>query len=245
MFTRYFTKALFLKEEERGEADLIFSLFTENFGKIEVLGKGIRKINAKLRPQTLPFSLCGVEFVQGKQNKILTDVFLLNSFKNINSSPIRFLLAQKSTKIFLKLLANENPDKKIWQHLNSFFKVLNQKDLSLYSLKLLFYYFLWNLFSLLGFQPELFNCLFCQRKLKPEKLFFLSFEGGVMCFECYLKEKPKEALPISPETVKIIRKILEGQWEKVSKIKIQKSHFQELKEISKDYFSKIINEKPL
>ena len=236
------TKALSLKEKEWEETGLIFSLFTENLGRVEVVAKGARKISSKLRGHIIPFSLVDIEFVQGKYNKILTDVYLIKRFYNINSSPFRFLLIQKLLNIFFNLTLEESEDRKLWDLLLFLFQSLDKKECSPYFLKIIYYYFLWNFFSVLGFAPELFYCILCQKKLKPEKLFFYSEGGGVLCYDCYQKNKILNVLTISPQIVKIIRKILEGDFKEVLKIKIQPHYFLKLKEISKNYYFQIKKE---
>ena len=49
MFFHYRTQCLILKKENQGEADQLFCVFCKNFGKLEILGKSIRKISSKLR----------------------------------------------------------------------------------------------------------------------------------------------------------------------------------------------------
>lgn len=46
MFVHYRTQGLFIKEEDRGEANQLFTIFTKDFGKLEILGKAIRKISS-------------------------------------------------------------------------------------------------------------------------------------------------------------------------------------------------------
>jgi len=80
VFTHYRTRGIILKEANRGEADRLFILYTKDFGKIEILGKGIRRINSKLRPGISFPSLSEIEFIQGKRYKTLTDASLLADF---------------------------------------------------------------------------------------------------------------------------------------------------------------------
>ncbi len=49
MFTHYRTQGIILKKEDRGEADRLFTIYTKDFGKLELLAKGERKIKSKLR----------------------------------------------------------------------------------------------------------------------------------------------------------------------------------------------------
>ena len=86
MFVHYRTKGFVLKKECREEADQLFTLFTKDFGKLEVLGKAIRKISSKLRANIEVFYLTEVEFIQGKNQKILTDAILIEKFKNLREN---------------------------------------------------------------------------------------------------------------------------------------------------------------
>jgi len=66
MFVHYRTQGLILKKEDQGEADLLFTIYTKDFGKLEILGRAIRKISSKLRSGAEIFYLSEVEFIQGK-----------------------------------------------------------------------------------------------------------------------------------------------------------------------------------
>ena len=45
MFLHQTTVGFIFKERELGEADKIFSIFSKDFGRIELLGKSVRKIS--------------------------------------------------------------------------------------------------------------------------------------------------------------------------------------------------------
>lgn len=81
MFVHHRTKAIVLKKVDRKEADQLFTLYTEDFGKLTVLGRAIRKISSKLRSGIEIFYLSEIEFIQGKAYKILTDAVLIEKFE--------------------------------------------------------------------------------------------------------------------------------------------------------------------
>jgi len=81
MTTHYRTKGWVFKKENKNEADQDFSVFTQDFGKLELRGRAIRKINSKLRSGIDKFFLSEVEFIQGKNYKTLTDAILIRKFK--------------------------------------------------------------------------------------------------------------------------------------------------------------------
>ncbi len=267
MFVRYRTQGLVLKKINRGEADQLFTIYTKDFGKLEILGKGIRKIKSKLRSGAEIFELSEIEFIQGKAYKTLTDAILLEKFSNLRRDLKRLALGYRILEICDNLIKGEEPDEKIWRFLNETFDKLNDCQLSIVNCQLLPYYFIWNFLSLLGYQPELFNCSLCQKKLVPNKLYFSPQEGGVICEKCFQKANSirkgrtldqmrdvlltargaglsngaKKVERIEPEVIKILRLIIKGNWNILSKLKIEDNFKKSLKAVSENYLSQIIS----
>jgi DNA repair protein RecO (recombination protein O) len=241
MFLQYRTQGLILKKEDRGEADQLFTTFTRDFGKLEILGKAIRKITSKLRSGAEIFFLSEIEFIQGKAQKTLTDAILIDKFENLRKDLKKLKIAYKISEVFDNLIRGQELDEKIWHLLTEVFKKLNNCQIvKLSNCQLLFYYFLWNLVSILGYQPELFHCPLCRKKLLPEKLYFSSKEGGIICAPC--QKSVKSAKEISPDAVKILRILFKKDLAILEKLKIEKSHLETLKIISADYYSHILGE---
>jgi len=233
MFIHYRTKGFVLKETEKGEADKLFLVFTKDFGKLEILGKGIRKMKSKLRAGIPLFSISEIEFIQGKTYKTLTDAILIKDFETIKKDLKRLQVAFRISEAFDRLIKEPEKDEAVWQLFNETFDTLNHWSLVIGHWSLIYYYFLWNLLSILGYQPELYKCLICGKKLKPENLYFCK-EGGIICHSCYKKEGSR-ALKIDPNVVKILREILKRNLQNFLKLKIQKEHQKFLQEVSNFY----------
>ncbi len=145
MFVHYRTKGFILAKIDRGEADQLFTIYTKDFGKLEILGKAIRKISSKLRSGAELFYLSEIEFIQGKIYKTLTDVVLTDSFKGLRGGLGRLSLAFRTSEVLDGLVKGQEPDEKIWQLLNATFEKLSDCSLSAVHYSLAYYYFLWNL----------------------------------------------------------------------------------------------------
>ncbi len=236
MFIHYRTQGIILKKEERGENDQLFTIFTKDFGKLEILGKGIRKITSKLRAGMEIFYLSEIEFVQGKNQKILTDAILIKKYEKIRKNLLKLKIAYKISEVLSKLIKGEEKDEKIWSLLKDTFEKLEKYQLKIDRIKLIYYYFLWNLVSILGYKPQLYFCILCEKRLKPKKLYFL--KEGISCENCF--KKNKEGVLITPELVKILREILKGEWQILKRLKIEKKHLRELQKISNFYLEKIL-----
>lgn len=240
MAIHYRTEGFILKKVDRGEADRIFTIYTKDFGKLEILGKAIRKIKSKLRAGVELFYLTEIEFIQGKTHKTLTDTILIENFSDFRKDLKRLAIAHKILSVVDSLVKGQEPDEKIWDLLTETFKKLNDKSFPLAGYQLIYYYFLWNFLSILGYQPELYNCSLCQKKISPENIYFGPKEGGIICQNCSQEIKSKKE--IKPEIIKIIRIILQKNWSILSRLKIDKEYEKSLESISKIYLNHILAE---
>jgi len=255
MAVHYRTQGFVLKKTDLWEADQVFSIYTQDFGKLEILGKAIRKIKSKLRSGAELFYLSEIEFIQGKTYKTLTDAIVIDKFKNTRRNLEKLEIAYQIAETANNLIGGQERDEEIFNLLDDSFNKLNNWKLEIENLlkiekqpsgeslssldpgklKIVYYYFLWNLLSILGYQIDLYNCAVCQKKLVPQKLYFNLEEGGIIDLECFKKiEKGEE---VSPELVKILRLLLKKDWNILSRLKIQDLHKKELGSISESYLS--------
>ena len=244
MAIHYRTKGFFLTEIARGESDKLFVIYTKDFGKLKILGKAIRKIKSKLRAGARELCLSEIEFIQGKTNKTLTDTVLIDSFQNIRKDLEKLKTAFQISDVLDKLVRDEEKDEKIWELLNKTFRRLAISDKIQTTNDKIYYYFLWNLFSLLGYQPELYKCLSCGKELKPFQLYFSPEQGGVVCNICAQRIKKEDSsaklIEIKPDVIKILRIFLQKNWSVLLKLKVEEKDKELLKTISKDYLSFVL-----
>ncbi|MEK7071754.1 MAG: DNA repair protein RecO, partial [Patescibacteria group bacterium] len=118
------------------------------------------------------------------------------------------------------LIKGQEPDEKIWQLLIETFHKLNNLRLSA---SLIYYYFYWNFISILGYQPELYHCVRCRKKIITERNYLVPEEGGIICGLC-----KSEGRDISPEAIKILRIILKKDWPTLFKLKFEAQYLKEL-----------------
>ena len=235
MFTHYRTNAFFLDGQDRGEANRLFTIFTNDFGKLKIFGKAIRKIKSKLRAGTEIFSLSEIEFIQGKTHKTLTDTVLIDRFKNIKEYPKKLKVAFQIAETLNSFLEQGEKDDEIWQLLKETIQRLDNYLLETKNYSLIYYYFFWNLVSILGYKPELYNCSVCQKKLLPHNLYFSS-EGGIVCESCFQKmdkETKDFYSKININVVKILRLIIKKNWNILKQLRIKEEDEENLKSLLK------------
>lgn len=227
MTTYYRTKGFVFKKDQMNESDQTFSVFTKDFGRLELKAKAIRKITSKLRSGIDIFYFSELEFIQGKNNKTLTDAVKIKKF-DANSRTLN-----KISDVLDNFIKGQEKDERTFELLNEIFEKLNNK--------LAFQYFFWNFVSLQGYHLEVKDCALCRGKLNPYNVYFSGKDGGAICKNCVgpaLTRKFTQSLPqkINSDIVKVLRLILKKDWQTISKLKIEPSSQNLLENIFKSAF---------
>ena len=97
---------------------------------------------------------------------------------------------------------------------------------------MIIWYFIWRYLSFLGYQPELFHCLICRRKITPDKNFFCQKKGGLICHLC--QPQVGDAQAISDNAIKILRLVIHAKKDQLLKLKISSSVTEELNRLTKE-----------
>lgn len=236
MFLHHRTQGIVLRKESRGENNQLITFYTKDFGRLEILGRAIRKISSKLKSGVEEFYLSEIEFIQGKKHKTLTDAIVLEKFNNIKKDLAKLKTAHKIAEVFIDLVTGQEKDNNVWSLLVLALTKINNGRFSASGLRIQYYWFFWNLVSILGYLPELYNCPLCHKKLEPGKFCFCPEEGGIVCESCSRSRNEKEEVSIN--TVKILRILLAGNRFPARKLKVSSEDLQQLKLVS-DYFLKI------
>ncbi|MDO8269275.1 MAG: DNA repair protein RecO [Candidatus Levybacteria bacterium] len=87
-----------VKRVNLGEADRFVTLFTKNYGKVEVLAKGVRKITSRRSSHIELLNLIRFHSLKTSKNFILTEIELVNSFEErkntLKQCEIAFLVCE-------------------------------------------------------------------------------------------------------------------------------------------------------
>ena len=119
------TKAIILKSDDFAETDRILTVFSNEFGKIKIMAKGVKKLGSKLRYSIEPISFVQLILVEGKNFLILKDAVLINEFLPIKNSLEKLKIVYKIIDLVNSLIIGEEKDDNIWQLLLDTFENIN------------------------------------------------------------------------------------------------------------------------
>ncbi|MGD0576914.1 MAG: DNA repair protein RecO [Candidatus Staskawiczbacteria bacterium] len=233
MALKYRTQGFIFKKDERAESDQTFAVFTKDFGRLELKAKAIRKITSKLRADIDIFYFSEIEFIQGKNNKTLTDASKIKKFDEIVLDFQKLKVANQISEILDGFIKGQEKDEPTFDLLNEIFDNLTG-GANIKNHELAFQYFFWNFISLQGYNFQTQNCAVCKEKLNPENIYFSTKEGGIICGNCAKSKKncPEPCQRINSDIVKILRLIFKKDWNIISKLKVEPNSQKLLEDIS-------------
>lgn len=242
----YNIKAIILKSEPFREADGRITVFSFEKGKMELVARGAKKIKSKITGQIMPLSVSNIMVVRGRNYDYAGSAVCANYFKNIKSDFEKLEIAGGAAGIFNKLIKNGEKDESLFQLLYNFLNLINANNAPIENYKLWKNYFVIKLLGLMGYRPELFKCLECGEKIKPDGNIFSLKKGGVICANCNNKINPplsplvkerEESLTIFENCIKVLRLVIENDFPILIKLKISSQLAEEVKIIISSFLN--------
>lgn len=206
------TEVIILKGMDFRETSRIITAFSQEFGKITLLAKGVR--SPKSRMSASLQSLVNSEVIFYK--KETTEMYLVKEaetiqfFEGIHNDLTRYNYASVVTDFLLNLMAVEQISRTLYQYslftLNQI-NTRNKQELPVILLK-----FLIKGSSLLGFTIELNQCAGCG-KSEISNPNFSNIKGGIVCDAC--RNSDYKATKISKPIYNFIKEIPQESLNKV------------------------------
>lgn len=237
MTLKYRTEGFVFKKEAKLEADQTFSVFTKDFGRVELKARAVRKITSKLRSDIDIFYFSEIEFIQGKLGKTLTDANKIKRNAGVIDNLNKLKIAYQVACLLDYFIKGQEKDIATFNLLAEFFDNLQNNLLKINNHQLVYQYFFWNFLSLQGYCLQAQNCACCQKELDPYSIYFSSKEGGVICSACAearKSEKYETVLKINSDVTKVLRLILNKDWDTILKVRIEPQSQKILESISEN-----------
>lgn len=245
--------ALILNRQNYKEHDTLVTVYTKNFGKLNLIARGTKKLKSKLAAHLEPLNLSDLMILKGRGRDYIGAAIISEAYLNIREDLNKIYYAGKAINLFSRLVKEEHPDERLFYLITRWLDVLdNFKDESAKELKkngemskengeLLFSFFAFKLLAELGYQPELYHCQGCGKEVKAGVNHFNFKNGGIIEETCLDKKEFLELkyngaiLPVTDNCIKILRFITTNKFAVVGKLKIDKKLIKELSIFVKNY----------
>lgn len=236
----YTTKAIVLRNQDLAEADKIVTLYTQKFGKIRGVAKGVRKTTSKFGSSVEIFTFADYLLYAKTENTeldIITQAQIIHSFKEIRED-----LNKITTGAFILDLVDT-------------LVVGKEKDILLFNLilqtltwlkseasKLIIPTFAVKIMALLGIMPHLTEeCILCHKTINNDKIQFSPSQGGIICPVHNIRDE----VAISSTIRNLINQLLTLNIAKIRKIQVGENLLLDVRKLVIDNYLNYHLQKPL
>lgn len=219
-----------LSESNMGDFDKMLTILTPNFGKISCVAKGARRPRSALLAGSQIFCFGEYLMYKGTNTYHINSVEPIEVFYNIRTDLDKLNVAVHINKIVQDVTGENQNCFNIMQLLLNTLYVISETDknldlvLSIFKLRLL---------SILGFRPNVNECVNC--KGKEDLIYFSLRDNGVKCKNC--GKQDKSSITISESTYNAIKYTITAPPKKLFSFSIKDESLEEFKLVTKLYFN--------
>jgi DNA repair protein RecO (recombination protein O) len=210
----YKTPAIVLRQRRLGDADKIVTLYSANYGKLDAVAKGVRRVTSRLAGQVEPLNHGSFMLAQGRNLDIVTQAQTIETFQPLRDDLTRLSKALYAAELVDRFTEERSENFALYRLLLDTLRRLVEQD----DLDLALRFFEMSLLSLLGYKPELGQCVVCGQRLEPENNSWAPGAGGVVCPRC----QPGDTVlrPISVNALKLLRLLQSGSFGEVARVRV-------------------------
>lgn len=173
-------EAVVLRHTDWGEADRLLTLYSREAGKLRAVAKGIRRLRSRKAGHLEPFTRVALMLARGREMWIVTQAETVNAYLGLAENLQRTGYAAYVMEILDRFTFEEGANRLLYQLLVDTLQRVSASDDPFVPVR---YYDL-RMLDLLGFRPQLFECVGCGQAVKPENQYFSAEQGGVLCPNC-------------------------------------------------------------
>jgi len=233
----YRTQAIVLGHIEYGEADRILKLFTYEKGKISAIAKGVRKIRSRKAGHLEPFTRVNLFLAKGRNLDIVTQAETVDAYIGLREDLRRVAYASYTVEVLDRFTYEEGQNASMFRLLTDTLSRLEHQE----NLETVVHYYEVRMLDLLGFRPQLFECIDCGREILPEDQYFSPLVGGVVCPGC--SGSRSEAWKVDQDVLRYLRHLQRSKWNQVKSVVIPESIETGLVDLIERHFTYLLERK--
>jgi len=228
----YRTDAIILRRRDSGEADRLLTVFTPNYGKLQLMAKGARKITSRKAGHIELFMLTDMQVARSRSWDIISQAVTVESYRAIREDLDKTSQAYYLAELVDRFTEENDPNRPLFELLALTLARLSHIDDIFITLR----YFELHMLGLVGFQPQLHFCLACEEAIEPvENNYFHLADGGVLCPVHGQIRPDAEIIPLP--VLKVLRFLQTQPWERVANLQLTSTTRQQVENLLLAYIT--------
>ena len=220
------SKGIILKIFPYSNTSIICNVFTETYGKITLISKGVRKPKNPQLSILQPFHLLDLTFYYKKNRSmhILKEADITSDFSHLREDLSSIVFGSAINNIINRIFEEDFPNEVIFRLCTKSLDLLS-KDLR--NNKVIFIFFLYHLSKQLGFMPSYKSCNSCNQKFKNDAIFSSSL-NALICDQCIIHQSMDLDFVIKFLTLQKIDLVNKTHINQIFEIDLSKDNLSEL-----------------
>lgn len=230
----YRAQGLVIRHREFGEADRILTIYTLEKGKLQAIAKGVRKLKSRKAGHLEPFTQVTLQLAKGRNFDVITQAETIRKFNNILDDLKLTAQAAYVLELLDRFTYEEGENRALY---NLVVETLLRLDRG-FSPGLVLHYYEVHLMDILGFKPQLQECVVCGASIQPEDQYFSAKLGGIVCPNS-LSGDPSAWL-VSMNALRYLRFFQRSPWPQVKNRTIPQEVDRELSKLIEKYLTYLL-----
>ncbi len=232
------TLALILKRRDFGEADRLLTIFTPGHGKLSVIAKGARKPASTKTGHVELFTRADLLIHQGRDLGLAVQAEMVAPYLEIREDLALGAYASYVVELLDRFTAEGDEDSApLFKLLDETLERLCHDD----DPRLAVRYYEVRLLDLVGFRPELNECVISREAVQAQDQYFSYVEGGVVRPE--YAAHTSSVIPIPMVTLKLLRHMQRSPYAQVKSLKISPLLHNDIERVLLGYITFLVEQK--
>ncbi len=227
-------EAVVLRHSDWGEADRLLGLFTREQGKLRAVAKGARRVRSRKAGHLEPFTRVTLMLARGRDLWIVTQADTVDAYLPLREDLERIAHASYVVELLDRFTYEEGANRPLYQLLVETLARLTELDNPFLALR----YYEIRLLDLLGFRPQLVNCVHCGELIQPQDQYFSALLGGALCPRCGPQEPT--ARPVSMLALKYLRHLQRSSFGEARRAQVNAAVRQEMETLLQYYLTYLL-----
>ena len=232
------TEGIVIRSLPYGEADLLVTFFTLEFGILKAFAKSPRKTRSRFGSSLEPLTCSRVSVMgkEGSQLPRLTQSDIIRPFQGLREDVGCFLMLTEMSELLMSFMLEGEVNKKAYYLLKQVMEMMEEdckRQLSLlFKLRFL---------SLKGYLPRLNGCARCGKESQR----FYKSQGSVICNRCASRmPHPKEdVIDISTGLIKLCDALGTWEIERTSRLRASRKMIEEASHVLESHIEHILSKR--
>jgi DNA repair protein RecO (recombination protein O) len=208
-----------------GEADLMVTIFSREWGMLRVMAKGARRSTSKLVGHLEPLTRVKLSLAQGRSMDLITQAQMMGNFDHLKNDLAAITKGLYVAELLDGFSSEASPNQSLYYLAVETLGSIGQNPGSEWPLR----FFELQLLLMSGLMPELYRCVECRQPLSAGRHRFSPSLGGALCLDCH----PVEAnvRPLSLRALKVLRLLHRGSLKEIIPLQVAGDLERELKSL--------------